>query len=426
MANIKSQIKRNGRTRSCDSATRPCGRRSRPASSGRRRRRAGAETPPSRPRAVKRLDKAAAKGVIHKNAAARRKSRLMKKLGSGTADCALESRIAAGPERPAVPRPAVERATAAARQSGQPGHQHLQHELGRPAGRPGGRGRPRRAARSPGRRRRGPARAWPGPSGPGRSSPSCPSSSAASFSPAPRRRRGQHRREVAVQDGSTASGWRSPCRSCAGAASRARPRCRRGRWRRSGPTGGPRPPRRGRARRRPRPIVAPRRRSSGQVDERGQPARLVAHPGRPGAAGLGVELRFASARWPASPTRHLAARAGVDAAHHGALHRLQERAWAPSALLPPDQAVVGRVVEEGASSGDLVVLEAAGVADDDDPALVRNGGVWAASTSARSRPGRRRRGADPNSSTTARLRRRPASSTSRRTPPARSDRRRPP
>jgi len=33
--------------------------------------------------AVKRLDMAAAKGVIHKNAAARRKSRLMKKLNAG-------------------------------------------------------------------------------------------------------------------------------------------------------------------------------------------------------------------------------------------------------------------------------------------------------------------------------------------------------
>jgi small subunit ribosomal protein S20 len=37
--------------------------------------------------AVKRLDKAASKGVIHKNQAARRKSRLMKRLaGAGGAD----------------------------------------------------------------------------------------------------------------------------------------------------------------------------------------------------------------------------------------------------------------------------------------------------------------------------------------------------
>ena len=34
--------------------------------------------------AVKRLDMAAAKGVIHKNQAARRKSRLMKKINSAT------------------------------------------------------------------------------------------------------------------------------------------------------------------------------------------------------------------------------------------------------------------------------------------------------------------------------------------------------
>ena len=33
--------------------------------------------------AVKKLDKAAGKGVIHKNEAARRKSRLMKKLNAG-------------------------------------------------------------------------------------------------------------------------------------------------------------------------------------------------------------------------------------------------------------------------------------------------------------------------------------------------------
>lgn len=36
--------------------------------------------------AVKRIDKAATKGIIHKNAAARRKSRLMKRLSKATAD----------------------------------------------------------------------------------------------------------------------------------------------------------------------------------------------------------------------------------------------------------------------------------------------------------------------------------------------------
>ena len=35
--------------------------------------------------AIKRLDKAAAKGVIHKNQAARRKSRLVKRLASASA-----------------------------------------------------------------------------------------------------------------------------------------------------------------------------------------------------------------------------------------------------------------------------------------------------------------------------------------------------
>jgi small subunit ribosomal protein S20 len=36
--------------------------------------------------ALKRIDKAASKGVIHKNQAARRKSRLMKKVATTTAD----------------------------------------------------------------------------------------------------------------------------------------------------------------------------------------------------------------------------------------------------------------------------------------------------------------------------------------------------
>lgn len=36
--------------------------------------------------AVKRIDKAAGKGIIHKNAAARRKSRLMKRLAKVSAD----------------------------------------------------------------------------------------------------------------------------------------------------------------------------------------------------------------------------------------------------------------------------------------------------------------------------------------------------
>jgi small subunit ribosomal protein S20 len=84
MANIKSQIKRNRqnakraernkavrselktRTKSAVTAID-----------------AGADDAADKTRAaVKRIDSAAAKGVIHRNAAARRKSRLMKKAGS--------------------------------------------------------------------------------------------------------------------------------------------------------------------------------------------------------------------------------------------------------------------------------------------------------------------------------------------------------
>lgn len=84
MANIKSQIKRNRQTikrternkavrselktrvKNADSAVA-----------------AGAETAAEATRlAVKRIDSAATKGVIHKNAAARRKSRLMRRLAA--------------------------------------------------------------------------------------------------------------------------------------------------------------------------------------------------------------------------------------------------------------------------------------------------------------------------------------------------------
>jgi small subunit ribosomal protein S20 len=45
--------------------------------------------------AIRTLDKAAVKGIIHKNNAARRKSRLMKKFN------AHQAAVAAGPEKPA-------------------------------------------------------------------------------------------------------------------------------------------------------------------------------------------------------------------------------------------------------------------------------------------------------------------------------------
>ena len=89
MANIKSQIKRNRqneRRRLANKAVR--------SELKTRVKRAvtlaevGGEASVEATRlAVKRLDKAAAKGVIHKNAAARRKSRLMKRVArAGAAD----------------------------------------------------------------------------------------------------------------------------------------------------------------------------------------------------------------------------------------------------------------------------------------------------------------------------------------------------
>jgi len=82
MANIKSQIKRNRqnerrrvrnksarselKTRT-DNAVRAAG---------------GADGPESLHLAVKRIDQAASKGLIHKNTAARRKSRLMRRVNA--------------------------------------------------------------------------------------------------------------------------------------------------------------------------------------------------------------------------------------------------------------------------------------------------------------------------------------------------------
>ena len=81
MANIKSQIKRNrqtvGRTERNKAVRSELKTRTKNASQAAT---AGAENAEELVRAAqKRIDMAAAKGVIHKNAAARRKSRLMKK-----------------------------------------------------------------------------------------------------------------------------------------------------------------------------------------------------------------------------------------------------------------------------------------------------------------------------------------------------------
>ena len=87
MANIKSQIKRNkqnlkrhDRNKAVRSELKTRVKRAVTAAEQ------GAENAADAARvATKRIDKAAAKGVIHKNAAARRKSRLMKKLAKITA-----------------------------------------------------------------------------------------------------------------------------------------------------------------------------------------------------------------------------------------------------------------------------------------------------------------------------------------------------
>jgi small subunit ribosomal protein S20 len=84
MANIKSQIKRNRQN------TKRAERNKAVRSELKTRTKsavaaieAGEDDAAAKTRsAVKRIDSAAAKGVIHKNAAARRKSRLMKRAGS--------------------------------------------------------------------------------------------------------------------------------------------------------------------------------------------------------------------------------------------------------------------------------------------------------------------------------------------------------
>lgn len=86
MANIKSQIKRNrtnekARVRNKAAKSEVKTRVKKAVSSAT----AGAETAAEDLRtAVKRLDKAAARGIIHKNQAANRKSRLVKRINSLT------------------------------------------------------------------------------------------------------------------------------------------------------------------------------------------------------------------------------------------------------------------------------------------------------------------------------------------------------
>ena len=87
MANIKSQIKRNRqnekrrvRNKAVRSELRTRSKRAIEAIES------GADTEAVVRLAIKRIDKAAAKGVIHKNQAANRKARLMKRLAGSSAD----------------------------------------------------------------------------------------------------------------------------------------------------------------------------------------------------------------------------------------------------------------------------------------------------------------------------------------------------
>ncbi|MCX7975962.1 MAG: 30S ribosomal protein S20 [Bellilinea sp.] len=85
MANIKSQIKRNKQNEKRRLRNRFFRGAARKAVSKARLAIESGETPDAREAvilAVKALDKAAEKGVIHKNNAARRKSRLMKRLAA--------------------------------------------------------------------------------------------------------------------------------------------------------------------------------------------------------------------------------------------------------------------------------------------------------------------------------------------------------
>ena len=93
MANIKSQIKRNQQNekrRQRNQAVRSeLKTRVKRAATGAEQ---GSDDVAELTRgAVKKLDKAASKGIIHKNQAARRKSRLMKRINQAEADAAADS-----------------------------------------------------------------------------------------------------------------------------------------------------------------------------------------------------------------------------------------------------------------------------------------------------------------------------------------------
>ena len=88
MANIKSQIKRNRQNEKRRLANKAVRSELRTRTKGAvAAAESGADNAPEAARlAMKRIDKAATKGVIHKNAAARRKSRLAKRLAAAATD----------------------------------------------------------------------------------------------------------------------------------------------------------------------------------------------------------------------------------------------------------------------------------------------------------------------------------------------------
>ena len=88
MANIKSQIKRNRQNEKRRIANKAVRSELRTRTKGAIvAAETGAENASDAARlAMKRIDKAATKGVIHKNAAARRKSRLAKRLAAASAE----------------------------------------------------------------------------------------------------------------------------------------------------------------------------------------------------------------------------------------------------------------------------------------------------------------------------------------------------
>ena len=231
MANIKSQIKRNRQNekrRVRNKAVRS-ELKTRTKAADHRRRAGRATNAEALTRlAIKRIDKAATKGVIHKNQAARRKSRLVKQLANAGQLTAARPRAEPAISTAAGSSVAASRASrpACRQRRGQAGHQHLQSPArSRPRlARPAGRGRPRPAARSTRASRSGPSRRlWASAFLAGKVEPFMPSSSAACLlvGHARRRRGAASGRSGCAASPSPAAGARPAPRSCGAARSSA-------------------------------------------------------------------------------------------------------------------------------------------------------------------------------------------------------------